>query len=116
MSHKDKSQPVKAIADTRGARTRSGVFPGTRAGQHRSSGKKPSATNLSRGGGRDAQVELHRPEPETPSFVHTMLSHRSPDSATSGRWRNHEPGVRDMRSKPRLVGFQNVTANYLLIR
>jgi len=65
--------------------------------------------------GRDDEVELHRPEPETPSFVQTMLSHRSPDSATSDRWRNDEPGVRDMRSKPRLVGFQNVTANYLLI-
>jgi len=56
MSHKDKSQLVKAIADTRGARTRSGVFPGTRAGQHRSSGKKPSATNLSRGGGSAAST------------------------------------------------------------
>src|SRR5438477_512153 len=28
--------------------------------------------------GRDDEVELHRPEPETPSFVQTMLSDRSP--------------------------------------
>jgi hypothetical protein len=65
--------------------------------------------------GRDDEVELHGPETETPSFVQTMFGHRSADSATSGRWRNHEAGIRDVRSKPRLVGFENVTANYSLI-
>jgi hypothetical protein len=63
----------------------------------------------------DDEVELHAPKTETASFVQTMLSHRSADSATSGRWRNHEAGITDMRSKPRLVGFENVTANYSLI-
>ena len=65
--------------------------------------------------GRDDKVELDRPKTETVSFEQTMFSHRSPDSATSGRWRNHEASVNDMRSKPRLVGFENVTTNYSLI-
>ena len=65
--------------------------------------------------GRDDKVELHRPKTETLSFEQTMFSHRSSDSATSGRWRNHEASVCDMRSKPRLVGFENVTTNYCLI-
>ena len=66
--------------------------------------------------GRDDKVELHRPKTETVSFEQTMFGHRSPDSATSGRWRNHEAGVSDMRSESRLVGFENVTTNYSLIR
>jgi hypothetical protein len=65
--------------------------------------------------GSNDEVELHRPKPETGSFAQTMLSHSSPDSATSGRWRNHEAGISDMRSEPGLVGFENVTANYSLI-
>ena len=65
--------------------------------------------------GRDNKVELHRPKTETVSFEQTMFRHRSPDSATLGRWRNHEASVSDMRSKPRLVGFENVTTNYSLI-
>jgi hypothetical protein len=64
---------------------------------------------------RDDEVELHRPKTETPSFVETVFRHRSPESATSGRGRNHEAGVSDMRSEPRLVGFENVTTNYSLI-
>jgi len=56
MSHKDKSKLVKATGDTRGARTNSGLFPGARGGQRRSSGKKPSATNLGRGGGSAAST------------------------------------------------------------
>ena len=62
--------------------------------------------------GRDNEVELHGPKTEMPSFVQTMFSHRSADSATSGRWRNHEAGISDVRSKPRLVGFKNVATNY----
>ena len=65
--------------------------------------------------GRDDKVELHRPKTETLSFTQTVLSHRSPYAATSGRWRNHEAGVSDMRSESRLVGFENVTTNYSLI-
>ena len=65
--------------------------------------------------GRDNEVELHGPKTEMPSFVQTMFSHRSADSATSGRWRNHEASVSDMRSEPRLVGSENVTTNYSLI-
>ena len=65
--------------------------------------------------GSDDEVELHRPKTETASFVQTMFSHGSADSATSGRWRNHEAGISDMRSKPGLVGFENVTGNYSLI-
>src|SRR5438552_11967767 len=65
---------------------------------------------------RDDEVELHRPKTETPGLAQTVLRHRSPDSATSGRWRNHEAGISDMRPKPRLVGFENVAANYSLIR
>jgi hypothetical protein len=65
--------------------------------------------------GSDDEVELHRSKTETGSFAQTMLSHCSPDSATSGRSRNHEAGISDMRSKPGLVGFENVTANYSLI-
>ena len=65
--------------------------------------------------GSDDEVELHRSKTETASFVQTMFTHRSADSATSGRWRNHEAGISDVRSKPRLVGFKNVTANYSLI-
>jgi len=65
--------------------------------------------------GRNDEVELHRSKTETPSFTQTMFSHRSPDSATSGRWRNHEAGVSDMRSESRLVGFENITTNYSLI-
>jgi len=65
--------------------------------------------------GRNDKVELHRPKTETPSFMQTMFRHRSPNSATSGRWRNHEAGVSNMRSEPRLVGFENVTTNYSLI-
>ena len=61
--------------------------------------------------GRDDKIELHRPITETVSFEQTMFSHPAPDSATSGRWRNHEAGVSDMRSKPRLVGFENVATN-----
>jgi len=51
MSHKNKSELVLPNTDSRGARTRSGARPGHRPGTRRSSGKKPSATNLSRGGG-----------------------------------------------------------------
>ena len=65
--------------------------------------------------GSDDKVKLHRPKTETVSFEQTMFRHCSPDSATSGGWRNHEAGVSDMRSEPRLVGFENVTANYSLI-
>ena len=65
--------------------------------------------------GRDDEVELHRSKTEMPSFVQTMLSHRSPDSATSRRRRNHEAGISDVRSKPGLVGFENVSANYFLV-
>jgi len=65
--------------------------------------------------GRNDEVELHRPKTETPSFMQTMFRHRSPNSATPGRWRNHEAGVSDMRSESRLVGFENVTTNYYLI-
>jgi len=54
MSHKNKSTLVRPKADTRGARTKSGAWPGTRPGNPRSSGKKPSGTNLSRGGGSAA--------------------------------------------------------------
>jgi|GEM_PF-3944820 len=53
MSHKNKSELVLPN-DSRGARTRSGARPGNRPGTRRSSGKKPSATNLSRGGGSAA--------------------------------------------------------------
>jgi len=65
--------------------------------------------------GRDDKVELHRSKTKAPTFAQTMFRHRSPDSATSGRWRNHEASVSDMRSEPRLVGFENVTTNYSLI-
>jgi hypothetical protein len=65
--------------------------------------------------GSDDKVELHGPKTETLSFAQTMFSHRSADSATSGRWRNHEAGIRDVRSKPGLVGSENVTANYSMI-
>src|ERR1041385_7183418 len=54
MSHKNKSEPVLPTRHGRGARTRSGAHPGNRPGTRRSSGKKPSATNLSRGGGSAA--------------------------------------------------------------
>jgi len=54
MSHKEKSELVSPHADGRGARTRSGARPGNRPGERRSSGKKPSGTNLNRGGGSDA--------------------------------------------------------------
>lgn len=64
---------------------------------------------------RNNEVELHRPKAKPPSFIQTMFRHRSPDSATSGRWRNHEAGVSDVRSESRLVGFENVTTNYSLI-
>jgi hypothetical protein len=62
--------------------------------------------------GRNDEVELHRSKTETPSFAQRMFRHRSPDSATSGRRRDHEAGVSDMRSESRLVGFENVTTNY----
>jgi hypothetical protein len=62
--------------------------------------------------GRNDKVELHRSKTETPSFAQRMFRHRSPDSATSGRRRDHEAGVSDMRSESRLVGFENVTTNY----
>ena len=65
--------------------------------------------------GRNDEVELHRSKTETPSFIQTMFRHRSSDSATSGRWRDHETSVSDMRSESRLVGFENVTTNYSLI-
>ena len=54
MSHKNKSELVMPKRDGRGVRNRSGKQPGNRPGQRRSSGKKPSSTNLSRGGGTDA--------------------------------------------------------------
>jgi len=54
MSHKNKSELVLPETDSRGARTKSGARPGNRPGTRRSSGKKPSATNLSRGGGSAA--------------------------------------------------------------
>jgi hypothetical protein len=65
--------------------------------------------------GSDDEVELHGPKTEGPSFVQRVFSHRPADSATSSRWRNHEAGIRDVRSKPGLVGSENVTANYSLI-
>jgi len=46
--------------------------------------------------GSDDEVELHGPKTETSSFAQTMFSHRSADSATSSRWRNHEAGIRDV--------------------
>ena len=54
MSHHNKSEMVLPRSDTRGARTKSGAWPGSRPGNPRSSGKKPSGTNLSRGGGSAA--------------------------------------------------------------
>jgi hypothetical protein len=54
MSHKEKSELVKPERDTRGARRKTGARPGHRPGTRRSSGKKPSGTNLDRGGGTDA--------------------------------------------------------------
>jgi hypothetical protein len=53
MSHKEKSQ-LTAPKAGRGARTRSGARPGNRPGERRSDGKKPSGTNVSRGGGSAA--------------------------------------------------------------
>jgi hypothetical protein len=58
MSHKNKSRIVLPNRDSRGARTKSGARPGDRPGQRRSSGKKPSAMNLSRGGG-SAAMRVH---------------------------------------------------------
>jgi hypothetical protein len=54
MSHKEKSELVVPNRDGRGARTKSGARPGNRPGNARSAGKKPSGTNLSRGGGSAA--------------------------------------------------------------
>src|SRR5436305_6739789 len=54
MSHQNKSKLVRPDPNGRGARTKSGARPGSRPGTRRSSGKKPSATNLSRGGGSAA--------------------------------------------------------------
>jgi hypothetical protein len=54
MSHKQKSERVLQTIDGRGARTKSGARPGSRPGTARSSGKKPSSTNLDRGGGSAA--------------------------------------------------------------
>lgn len=51
MSHKNKSELVVPDADGRGALTKRGARPGDRPGERRSSGKKPSGTNVSRGGG-----------------------------------------------------------------
>jgi len=56
MSHKNKSELVLPNRDSRGARTKSGARPGNRPGERRSSGKKPSGTNLSRGGGSAAMT------------------------------------------------------------
>ena len=49
-----KVQVNDARAGGSGARTRSGVRPGNRAGERRSDGKKPGRTNLGRGGGSAA--------------------------------------------------------------
>jgi len=54
MSRKEKSERVLPSIDGRGARTKSGARPGNRPGMARSSGKKPSGTNLDRGGGSAA--------------------------------------------------------------
>ena len=54
MSRKNKSELVRPTGDTRGALTRSGKRAGSRTGNPRSSGKKPSGTNLGRGGGSAA--------------------------------------------------------------
>ena len=54
MSHKEKSELVIPNAHSRVARTKRGARPGARPGERRSSGKKPSGTNLDRGGGSAA--------------------------------------------------------------
>src|SRR5947207_10578414 len=64
----------------------------------------------------DDKVELHGAKAETFGFLEAMYSHRSPNSAATRRRRNHKAGVCHVRSEPGLISFENVSADYLLIR
>ena len=45
-----------------------------------------------------------------------MFSHPPSDSTTLGPGCNHEAGIRYVRPQPRLVGLENVAADYFLLR
>jgi hypothetical protein len=59
----------------------------------------------------DHEVELDGAKTETFRFLQTVHSHGFTHAAAPGRRRNHEAGIRDMRSEPGLIGFENVSAD-----
>ena len=45
-----------------------------------------------------------------------MFSHHPSHPTTLGPWRNHEGGIRYVGPQPRLVGLENISADYFLLR
>ena len=64
----------------------------------------------------DDEIKLHGAIAEASRLVQTMFSHRSSNPMPLGPWCNHEAGIRYVRSQSRLVGLENVSADYFLLR
>jgi len=52
---------------------------------------------------RDNEIELHRAKPKSPRLAQTMLAHISAYLKSSRGWRNHERGVRNVRTGSGLI-------------
>ena len=66
--------------------------------------------------GGDDEIKLHCAVTKACRLVQTMFSHHPPDPTTLGPWRNHEAGIRHVRSQPWLVVLENVSADWFLLR
>ena len=52
---------------------------------------------------RDNEIELHRAKSKSPRLAQTMLAHFSSHSKTARFWRDHESGVRNVRTGSGLI-------------
>src|SRR5690349_13953361 len=66
--------------------------------------------------GRDNEIKLHCAVTKVCRLVQTMLSHHPSNPTTLGPWSKDEAGIRHVRPEPRLVGLENVSADYFLVR
>ena len=64
---------------------------------------------------RNDKIKLHRTIAKPARFAQTMFAHRATNSLPARIRRDHERGVRDVRSCAGLIWFQNVSAHYMSI-
>jgi hypothetical protein len=64
---------------------------------------------------RNDKVKLHCAKTKPARFAQTMFAHRAANSLAAGIRRDHERGVRDVRSCADLIRLQDVSAHYLSI-